>query len=414
MPRRKRSSIEEKFPGCEDAFIKIAEYIAQQKEKGNLSLSSFLQDMINAIAEAERKIYLKEHPDNSANGFYGRNLLLSIGDLNIKVPRVRIGNTFRPSLLPARWKRVDKDYENLLLALLVNGYSRAKIKATLERLGMPYREEAIEDLTDLIYDHLDAYKTSPLPEEMFAVFIDAYHGKLRDENGKMGEVSIFVAVGINMEGYKEILGFWVKKGKENKAFWMEVFQDMISRGLSRVAIFVTDDFSGIVGVTRRFFPQSDHQLCWVHMKRNLKKEFRGEELKEMKKELEKVKVSGTKEEGEGHWKRFVEIVKQHNPVMGKRYEERGENYLAFLSYPEEIRKYIYTTNIVESVNAGLEKIRQELGGYFPSQKSMEVNLFIQFSNLNDVWMRRPITDISSNLYRLRQIMRTKFESEEVI
>ena len=98
MPRRKRSSIEEKFPGCEDAFIKIAEYIAQQKEKGNLSLSSFLQDMINAIAEAERKIYLKEHPENSANGFYGRNLLLSIGDLNIKVPRVRIGNTFRPSL----------------------------------------------------------------------------------------------------------------------------------------------------------------------------------------------------------------------------------------------------------------------------------------------------------------------------
>ena len=85
-----------------------------------------------------------------------------------------------------------------------------------------------------------------------------------------------------------------------------------------------------------------------------------------------------------------------------------------MSYPEEIRKYIYTTNIVESVNAGLEKIRQELGGYFPSQKSMEVNLFIQFSNLNDVWMRRPITDISSNLYRLRQIMRTKFESEEVI
>ncbi|HCZ06106.1 MAG TPA: IS256 family transposase, partial [Thermotogae bacterium] len=105
---------------------------------------------------------------------------------------------------------------------------------------------------------------------------DAYHGKLRDENGKIAEVSIYVALGIDMEGYKQILGYWIKQGKENKNFWIEIFQDMISRGMSKVGIFVTDDFSGLTKVIEKFFPQSDHQLCWVHMKRNLRREFSGD------------------------------------------------------------------------------------------------------------------------------------------
>jgi len=217
MPRKK--SLREKYPNY-DALRQIAEYIKEQKETGNFSLSSFLQDMINAIIEVERELYLEQHPENSANGFYNRNLLLTMGNLEIKVPRVRIGNSFHPSLLPPRWKREDKDYENLLLALLVNGYSRSKIKRTLESLRLPYQEEAIEDLTDFIYDHLDAYKTSPLPEELFAVFIDAYHGKLRDENGKVVNISIFIALGIDMEGYKQILGYWIKQGRENTNFWI--------------------------------------------------------------------------------------------------------------------------------------------------------------------------------------------------
>ena len=173
----------------------------------------------------------------------------------------------------------------------------------------------MESLTDLIYDHLDAYRTSPISEELFAVFIDAYHGKLRDENGKVVDVSIFVSLGIDMEGYKQILGFWVKQGKENKDFWIEVFQDMISRGMSKVAIFITDDFRGITSVIKRLFPNSDHQLCWVHMKRNLRKEFSGKGYSQMRRILDKVKSSMTKEEGRGYWKEFVELVKEHSKMM---------------------------------------------------------------------------------------------------
>jgi len=370
-----------------------------------------LQELLNALMVAERDLYLSIATDNQANGFYDRTLNLTMGELDLKVPRVRVGNSFRPSLLPEKWKRVDKDYENLLLALLANGYSRARIKATLEKLNLPYSEEAVDGLVDLIYDHLQFYKETPLDEDMFAVFIDAYHAKLRDENGKVTDVSIFVAVGINMEGHKTILGWWVKMGNENKAFWAEVLQDLISRGLSRVGIFVTDDFSGLRKLLPQFFPLSDHQLCLVHLKRNLRREFGGMEYREMRKILKKIMDSQTREEAEGHWERLIEAVRRMKPRRARELEVRRENYLAFTSYPEEVRRHIYTTNVVESINAGLELMRMELGGYFPSMKSLEVNLFVQLSNLNDRWMRKPIPRIKANLYRIHQLMNVKYGVE---
>jgi len=393
----------------------VAQHYLERMQNGEkITVTTILEELLSALMLAERSLFLKLHPENQANGFYSRILNLTLGQLNLKVPRVRIGNTFRPSLLPEKWRRVDKDYENLLLALLANGYSRARIKVTLEKLNLPYSEESVEELVNLIYDHLQFYKENPLPEEMFSVFIDAYHGKIRDENGKVVDISIFVAVGIDMDGYKNILGWWVKKGKENKGFWNEVLQDLVSRGLSKVCIFVTDDFKGLRGILKKFFPLSDHQLCLVHLKRNLKRLFGGEVYRESARLLRRIVESQTVEEAQALWNRLVKVVESVNPKYAKELDSKRDNYLAFVLYPEEVRRHVYTTNIVESVNAGLEFMRLELGGYFPSLKSLEVNLFIQFSNLNDRWMRKPMPRIRANLYRLHQLMNLRFESEEMV
>jgi len=410
MARKKKelSPLEEKLQA-------VAHHYLERMQKGEkITITTILEELLTALMTAERNLFLQTHPENQANGFYNRTLNLTLGQLNIKVPRVRIGNTFRPSLLPEKWRRVDKDYENLLLALLANGYSRARIKITLEKLNLPYSEESVEELINLIYDHLQFYKENPLPEKMFAVFIDAYHGKIRDENGKVGDVSIFTAIGIDMEGHKNILGWWVKKGKENKGFWSEVLQDLVSRGLSKVCIFVTDDFKGLKGILKKFFPLSDHQLCLVHLKRNLRRLFGGEIYRESARILKRIVESQTLNEAQGLWDRLIEVIGSVNSKYAKELENKRDNYLAFVQYPEEVRRHVYTTNIVESVNAGLEFMRLELGGYFPSLKSLEVNLFIQFSNLNDRWMRKPMPRIKANLYRLHQLMSVKFESEEVV
>lgn len=409
MGRKKK----EVSPVKEYARALAQHYLQRMQDGENITILSILEELLNALMLAERDFYLSLASDNQANGFYERSLKLTMGNLNLKVPRVRYGNTFRPSLLPEKWKRVDKNYENLLLALLANGYSRARIKNTLEKLNLPYSEASVEELVNLIHDHLQFYKEAPLDSEMFAVFMDAYHARLRDEKGKVTDASIFVAVGINMDGYKTIIGWWVKRGRESKAFWMEVLQDMVSRGLSRVGIFVTDDFSGLRKLLPQFFPLSDHQLCIVHLKRNLRREFGGRNYSKMSRILKRIKESQTREEAEGHWEEFIELVKAINPRRGEELAKKRENYLAFTRYPEEVRRYIYTTNIVESINAGLEFMRMELGGYFPSMKSLEVNLFIQLSNLNDRWMRKPIPLIKANLYRIHQLMRVKFEVDEL-
>jgi len=410
MARKKRE-----LSPVEKNLQAVAQHYLERMQNGEkITVTTILEELLSALMLAERSLFLKLHPENQANGFYSRILNLTLGQLNLKVPRVRIGNTFRPSLLPEKWRRVDKDYENLLLALLANGYSRARIKVTLEKLNLPYSEESVEELVNLIYDHLQFYKENPLPEEMFSVFIDAYHGKIRDENGKVVDISIFVAVGIDMDGYKNILGWWVKKGKENKGFWNEVLQDLVSRGLSKVCIFVTDDFKGLRGILKKFFPLSDHQLCLVHLKRNLKRLFGGEVYRESARLLRRIVESQTVEEAQALWNRLVKVVESVNPKYAKELDSKRDNYLAFVLYPEEVRRHVYTTNIVESVNAGLEFMRLELGGYFPSLKSLEVNLFIQFSNLNDRWMRKPMPRIRANLYRLHQLMNLRFESEEMV
>ena len=268
MPRRKL----EPYPFPDEWLEEMIKRIWDAKAKGGKPIFSELpESIINAIMLKERELFLKKHPENTANGFYPRNLYLSFGNLQLKIPRVRIGHSFRPAILPERWKRVDKDYEELLIAMLANGYSKAQIQRTLKKLGLPYSEESLEDILDFIREKLDFYRKQPLKPDWFAVFIDAYWGKIKDpETGALKDLSIFVALGIDFKGFKHILGFWSLQGRESKAFWIEVLQDLINRGLKRPLLFITDDFRGLTGVINKLFPYAQHQLCLIHLQRNLR------------------------------------------------------------------------------------------------------------------------------------------------
>jgi putative transposase len=126
-----------------------------------IGISDIISDVISAIMKKEREFFLQENKYEEANGFYSRSLQLAIGKLDLKIPRIRIGNNFRPALLSSKWKRVDKDYENLLLALLTNGYSQTQIERALHALNLPYSQERIEELTSLIHERFEVFRTSP-------------------------------------------------------------------------------------------------------------------------------------------------------------------------------------------------------------------------------------------------------------
>lgn len=391
----------------------LEEYARRIRNGEKVGMPELLESIVSDIMRLERDTFLQRVPDESANGFYSRTLQLAIGKLDLKVPRVRHGKEFRPALLPPKWKRVDKDYENLLLAMLTNGYSQSQIEQAMHTLNMPYSQESVSLLTDLIQERSEMYRTSPLPDTMFAVFIDAYHSKMK-EDARMRDIAIFTALGIDHDGYKSILGYWVLEGKESKAFWADVFQDMVSRGLKKVQIFVTDDFPGVREIIAKLYPFSDHQLCYVHMQRNLMRQLPKKLYSEVKPHLYLTKESQTKEDGMKHFEDACSIIekKTGDRQYADRLRDKAENYLAFLGYPVEVRRYVYTTNSVESINAGLDYIRRELGGYFPSRRSLDVNYFAQISNMNESWMRKPIGMIRSMSYELRQLHATKFELKE--
>lgn len=387
----------------------LDEFKAKKERGESPSLVYLLEELLNELMKRERQRYLQQHPEEKANGFYPRGLQLTIGELKLSVPRVRYGHTFRPSILPPPWKRADRDYEELLIAMLSNGYSQAQMERTLKSLGLPFSKEALEDALAMIQEKLNFYKTQPLKGDWFAILMDGYFAKLRTAEGRLEEITLFVAVGIDLEGQKEMLGFWFWRGKESKAFWAEVFQDLVNRGVKRVLVFVTDDFRGIGDVIAKLFPFADHQLCLLHLSRNLKGRLSEGTYREAARLLRKMRDARDKEEGEGIFSALCQVVEGENGRWAKVLRDKAKKYLAFLGYPEEVRKHIYTTNPVESVNAGIELMRLELGGYFPSERSLEVNLFIQVVNLQDRWWRKPVPTVRAKSYELFQIFAMRYE-----
>jgi len=295
----------------------VDEMYARMEQGERPSLAFLLESLLNEIMLRERDRHLELSPGERANGFYERNLHLTLGKLHLKVPRVRSGKTFRPAILPPRWKRADKDYEELLIAMLANGYSRAQLERALKTLGLPFSPDALEDAKTLIRDQLDFYKTQPLTSDWFAVFIDAYWGKLRTDDGRVHEIALFVAVGIDLEGNKHVLGFWVLQGRESEAFWVEVLQDLVNRGMHRVLLFVTDDFRGLSEVIERLFPYAEHQLCLLHLERNLKRKLSTEGYRQARSLLLRVRHAQDLDEGKAYFTQLCGLVKRGKAPPGQ-------------------------------------------------------------------------------------------------
>jgi transposase-like protein len=408
----KKKERQESKPQYHDRADVLEEYARRIRNGEKVGMAELLESMVSDIMKLERDLYLQQVQGESANGFYSRTLQLSIGKLDLKVPRVRNGKEFRPALLPPKWKRVDKDYENLLTALLTNGCSQSQMERALHSLGLPYSPERIDELLEEIRQRMEVYRTSQLPADQFVVMIDAYRAVLRVDGGKVRDISIFTAQGIDHDGRKSILGYWVLEGSESKAFWADVFQDMVSRGLKKVQLFVTDDFPGVREIISKLYPFSDHQLCYVHMQRNLMRRLSKKVYAAVRKHVYLAKESQTMEDGLKHFEDACATIALTDREYATRLRERAENYLAFLRYPEAVRKHVYTTNSVESINSGLEYMRRELGGYFPSRQALDVNYFIQIENKNESWMRKPVPAIHSASYELRQLHAIKFELKE--
>jgi transposase-like protein len=216
-----------------------------------------------------------------------------------------------------------------------------------------------------LLEKLSDFKQKELPENALALFIDAYHTEVKDR-GKVKKSCVYVVLGLDLDGHKDVYGFYT------------------------------------------LFPKSDHQLCYVHLKKNVQRNMGKEDAKIFNKELDRIRQSNTFDEGRELFEVLCERFKEKYSSYIRTIREKVENYLCFLKYPEEVRRHIYTTNGVESINRLLEKIRERLGGYFQSVEILEINMYLQIESLRDGRWRKGIPVIKSKKYEISQIFNLKF------
>ena len=322
-------------------------------------LVNLIENIIHEIMNKEKSRFLDDTQNDKANGSYTRNLNTSVGKLNLQVARVRSGE-FRSSLLPNKYQRYDESFEELIFSFLINGDSKNEIIYKMKSRGIAFSEKAYDEIFQFIKKQMEDFKSQELDSEYNFIYIDAYHCMIKDTKDKRIKKSvIYTVLGVDKFANKSIIGFYPFFGHENKTTWMEVFQDLINRGLKRVLMFISDDFSGMSEAIKTLFPYSDIQKCIVHLDRNLYRNMQKDDAKFVTKKLYEIKATcNTYQSGILLYQSDVlDKFKKKYPTFIKHLEKRKTEHMCFLKYPEAIRKHIYTTNPVESVHSSFEKMR---------------------------------------------------------
>ena len=376
-------------------------------------LASLVENIIHEIMNKEKNEYLNSAKNDKSNGSYERKLNTSVGKLNLNVPRVRSGE-FRSSLLPEKYQRYDESFEELIFSFLINGDSKKEIVHKMKYRGISFSEKAYDEIFNFIKEQMEDFKSKELDSEYNFIYIDAYHCMIKDTKDKQVKKGvIYTVLGVDKQANKSIIGFYPFFGHENKSTWMEVFQNLINRGLKRVLMFISDDFSGMSEAINTLFPLSDIQKCVVHLDRNLYRNMQKEDAKKVTKTLYQIRTTcDTYEAALALYESdVIEKFKKQYPTFIKHLEKRKTEHLCFMKYPEVTRKHIYTTNPVESVHSSFEKMRIKKGGFFQSMDILNVAIFIVSDKLNLTW-KKPIPMIKSKVYELNQMFNIKFYEEE--
>src|SRR6266581_1339009 len=376
---------------------------------GDVSLRDLLGMLISSVGASERKAYLSRVSEDKGNGFYDRNLQVGTIPIDIQVPRTRSGE-FRPASLPAAYQRGYSDEtQSLLLGLLASGRSVNAVKEALGKMGLSSAKQDLEAIATGLIEELELHNSRPLDPDLLALFVDGKWVELRDGD-KLRLACIYLVVGLGRDGKKRVLSCVAKHGRENLEDWKVVLRNLIERGLRRVMIVIHDDFSGLLPVSQGLFPQSDVQLCAVHMQRNAKTHLSKTDAAEIQQRWRAIKASWDVEVGHRQFEELCDRFAKTYPTFIGELRKKREHYLAFLKYPESMRRSFSTTNVVEAVNGQLEIMRRNSGGYFHSEDTLKFKLGIAVSSLEQGKWKSLAKNIAAVLHQFNAMFQSRFET----
>ena len=345
--------------------------------------------LLNRILEAEMDVHLgyKKHSNNgdnsgnSRNGYSKKKILTHDQNVELNIPRDR-NSEFEPEIVPKYAKRLPL-FNDQIISLYSRGMTTRDIQAHLSEIyGVDVSPELISRVTDAVHDDVRAWRTRPLERTYPIVYLDALRVNSR-QNGKNENKALYLALGINMDGRKEALGFYLSE-TEGAKFWMSVLTDLKNRGVEDIFIACMDGLTGFPDAVRAVYPKTKVQLCIVHMVRNSTKYVSYKDLKEVCRDLKQIYSAVNEEEALEALDDFGKKWNGKYPMIQRSWEAHWNDLSEFFKYPEEIRRVIYTTNAIESLNASLRKVTKNRAA-FPDDEAIIKIMYLAISKAAKKW-----------------------------
>jgi putative transposase len=318
---------------------------------------------------------------NSRNGNYQKRIKGEFGNLDVTVPRDRDA-TFEPVILPKGQSRFT-GFDDKIIALYARGMTTRDIQAHLEEMyGVEVSPTLISQVTRAVQEEITLWQNRPLDEVYPIVYLDAIRVKVR-QDGRVINKAVYLAIGVNLDGIKEVLGMWTAE-TEGAKFWLQVVTELQNRGVKDIFIACVDGLKGFPEAIESVFPDTQIQLCLVHMVRHSLNYVSWKQRKTVATDLKAIYSAPTLEQAEIAMDAFAAKWDDTHPTISRSWRRNWERLTPLFSYPTDIRKAIYTTNAIESVNMSLRKVTKNRGS-FPNDESMFKLLYLALQNIEKKW-----------------------------
>jgi putative transposase len=363
-----------------------------QKPEEIIGENGLLKQLVKAVLERAMNAELTHHlgyekhdpagynSGDSRNGTSSKTVKGDFGELKIEVPRDRMG-TFEPQILPKHQSRFT-GFDEKIISMYARGMSTRDIEGHLKEMyGVDVSPGLISQVTDAVHEDVKIWQNRALEPIYGIVYLDALFVRMRHE-GRVENRAVYVALGVNLEGKKEVLGLW-SSANEGAKFWLSVLTELKNRGVKDMLIVCVDGLKGFPQAIEAVFPQAEVQLCIVHLLRASLNYVSWKERREVAAALKPVYRAATAEEAAINLETFITTWGKYKAI-GKLWKENWERVIPFFAFPEEVRKVIYTTNAVEALNRGLRKIIKTRGS-FPSEEAAMKLLYLALQNHSKKW-----------------------------
>ena len=353
------------------------------------TIAEFMENGLDAELDEElgysRYDYKNKDTDNSRNGHSSKTLKTSFGEVDIDIPRDRKGE-FDPVILKKNQTSISQDIEEKILSMYAKGMTTSDIETHIRDIyGLQISDTTISRITDKILPIAKEWQQRPLEPIYAVVFLDAIHYHVRSE-GQIVKKAVYIAIGINLDGKKDVLGMWVGENESAK-YWASVLNGLRNRGVEDIFIACTDNLTGFDAAIEAVFPQTEIQNCIIHQLRNSSKYVSYKDIKALMADLKAVYAAVDEGSALDALDIFAETWDKKYPKISKSWRENWANLSTYFKYPVEVRRLIYTTNTIEGFNRQLRKVTKSKA-VFPTDDSLLKMLYLAMIDITKKWTGR--------------------------